>query len=150
MNAGVPEAERRSDGQVLHRAGDEDLARSRDRQHAGARVDPNPADVPVDRLDLARVHTRADLDPKRTSSTIPSAARTACAGSANVARNPSPVKLSSRPPSAFNRPRTTFPKRLRRPCHRASPISEATEVEPTMSRKSTVARRRPPRRRGMG
>ena len=56
----------RPDDQVLHRAGDEDLARSRERHHAGARVDPDPADVPVDRLDLAGVHTRADLDPERT------------------------------------------------------------------------------------
>ena len=64
VDAGVPEAERRPDDQVFHRAGDEDLARSRERHHAGARVDPDPADVPVDRLDLARVHTRADLDPE--------------------------------------------------------------------------------------
>ena len=65
VDAGIPEAERRPDDQVFHRAGDEDLARSRERHHASARVDPDPADV-HGVVDLARVHTRADLDPERT------------------------------------------------------------------------------------
>jgi hypothetical protein len=67
VDAGVPELEWRPDDQVLHRAGDEDLARSRERHHAGARVHPDPPDVSVDRLDLTRVHTRANLEPDRAN-----------------------------------------------------------------------------------
>ena len=100
------------------------------------------ADLPVDRLDLAGVHARADLDAERRDRRrrSPSAQRTARAGPSNVAKNPSPAVSTSVPRNRPSSARTTPVVLARRARPSAlSPSSAAFSVEPTMSVNITVA-----------
>ena len=65
MLAGIFEGEPAPGDEVLHRLGDEHLRRSGRRADAGSDHHGDAADLPVDRLDLARVHARPNLDAER-------------------------------------------------------------------------------------
>src|SRR4051794_40268294 len=74
----------------------------------------------------------------RTDSAMSLAQRTPRAGPSNVARKPSPVCLTSRPPKRESWRRTSSSWRASRSRQRLSPSSAARSVEPTMSVNSTV------------
>src|SRR4029079_3864834 len=63
--AGIDEDKTRAGGQILHRARDQHLGRAGERADAGADHHADPTDLAVDRLDLAGVHPRPDLQVER-------------------------------------------------------------------------------------
>src|SRR5213592_4119657 len=71
---------------------------------------------------------------ERTPTTIAAAPRSACAGSTNVAKNPSPAVSCSRPPQRLSSSRTSRRNGVKSSRQRASPTSDASDVDPTMSR----------------
>src|SRR5829696_2243782 len=60
----LTEPQSRADDEVLHRARHEDLAGTGLVRHAGADVDGDAPDLPVDQLDLTRVHPGPHLEPE--------------------------------------------------------------------------------------
>src|SRR5205823_12374200 len=61
----IYEAQARARDQVLHGAGDEDLAGRGARRHPGPDVDGNAPHIVAHQLALARVQPGPDLDPER-------------------------------------------------------------------------------------
>ena len=83
---------------ILDGLGDEHLRGTGEGANAGADHHAEAGDVIALDRDLAGVQSRPYLDPERTdSAAIAVAQRTPRAGPSNVARNPSPIVLISRP-----------------------------------------------------
>jgi hypothetical protein len=108
VHSTILEREAGSDHEVLDRAGDEGLSRSRQTGDPRTYVDGDSAHIATGQFDLAGVESDPYLqaDP-RTSSLIARPHRMALAGPSNVARNPSPAVSTSRPRNRASSVRTT-------------------------------------------
>lgn len=107
--ASVLERESRSGGEVLDRGGCEYLRRSSHGADTCPDRDTDASNLGIDHLDLARMHTGANLKTEAPDFSDASIAlRAAAAGPSKVAKNPSPAVLISRPPL-----RSMFARRMR-------------------------------------
>ena len=135
---------------VAHCRGHQHLAGPRQRRDARSDVHGHARDVITTNLDLAGVDADPDLDTQhadRVDQCV--AARQGGLGLVNVATNPSPAVLTSRPPNRWISWRTMVSWLSSRSRHRLSPSIAARSVEPTMSVNTMVVSTRsaspPPR-----